>query len=83
MEAAFQPNSDILHIRTNSIPVESVNSKTVVERYHAQIRRALNIIQKEFSESRNEEALQMAVKSINDSVGLDGLVPTRLVLVRY
>lgn len=79
MANAFQANTDMLHIRTKSVPVESANSMTIVERYHSPIRRAYNIIQKECSSMDREECLQMAVKAINDSVGPDGLVPTLLV----
>lgn len=40
MPAAFQSNSDMLHIRTKSIPVEAANSISIVEQYHTPIRRA-------------------------------------------
>lgn len=75
----FQANADMLHIGTKSIPVESANSMKVVDRYHARLRRAFSIIQKEAADMDKTEVLQMAVKAINDSVGLDGLVPTLLV----
>lgn len=77
--AAFQANTDILHIRTKSIPVESANSMTIVERYHSPLRRVYQIIMKKASKTSKMEALQMTVKSINDSVGPDGIVPTLLV----
>lgn len=45
--AAFQANTDMLHIRTKSIPVESANNMAIVERYHSPTRRSYNIIKKE------------------------------------
>lgn len=79
MAAAFQSNSDMLHIRTKAIPVEAAHSMSIVERYHTPIRRAYKIICKEAPDLNKETALQMAVKAINDSVGPEGLVPTLLV----
>lgn len=79
MTSAFQANADMSHIWTKSLPVESANSMTIVERYHAPIRRALNTIYKEAKDIEQGVALQMAVKAINDSVGSNGLVPTLLV----
>lgn len=79
MTAAFQANDDMLHVRTKSILDESANSINVTERFYAPIFRAFSVIQKEFFESDEEEALQMAFKSINDSVRSDGLVATLLV----
>lgn len=79
MANAFQSNSDMLHIRTKSIPVEAANSMSIVERYHTPIRRAYKIICQEAPDLSKECALQMSVKAVNDSVGPDGLVPTLLV----
>lgn len=81
MAASFQAGADMLHILTKSIPVESANTMTIVERDHCLIRPAFNIIPKEALDTEQEVALQMAaVKAVNYSVGLDGLVPTLLVL---
>lgn len=52
---------------------------SLVERYQLPVRRAYNIIKNEASDTGVEEALQMAVKSVNDSAGPDVLVPTLLV----
>lgn len=79
MVSAFQVSTDMLHIRTKSMPVDSANSMTIVKRYHSSFRRAYNIIQKELSSMDGEECLQIANKAINDSVGRDGLVPSLLV----
>lgn len=69
----------MLYAQTKSIPVEGGNSMTIMERYHASICRAFNIIRKECPDSDKEGALQVALKSLNDSVGLDDLVPALLV----
>lgn len=79
MGAAFKANANMVHIPTKSIPVESSNSLTYVERYHSPTRRALNIIQRASSNLKEECGLQVAVKAINDSVRSDGLVTTLLV----
>lgn len=79
MGRAFQANADMMHIKTKSIPVEAAHSMSIVERYHKPIRRAFNVIKKEAADLDKEDALQMAVKAINDSTGPDGIVPTLLV----
>eukprot|EP00171_Calliarthron_tuberculosum_P022824 IDg22824t1 len=71
---AFQRHSALMTIDTKPIPVESANSMTYVERYHAPIRRSYNIIRADLPNITEEEALQYAVKALNDSVGPDGLV---------
>lgn len=79
MTAAYQSNVDMLRIRTKSVQVESASSMTVVERCHPSIRRAYNIVKMEAPDTEDEQALQMAVIAINESVGSDGSVPTLLV----
>ena len=76
----FQASADMLHITTKGIPVESPQSMSPVERYHAPLRRAYNIIASE-SPANTDPALilQAAVKACNDSVGPDGLIPNLLV----
>lgn len=59
--------------------IESANSTSVVERYQALVRRAFLIIKYEAPDLDNEATVQMAVESVNDSVGPDGLLPTLLV----
>jgi hypothetical protein len=55
-----------------------------VERYYAPLRRAYEIMRAELDSSTSDAAvLQMAVKAVNDTAGLDGLVPTLLVLSTY
>lgn len=78
MGAIFQSDADILHVRTKSVPVEEAHSMSVVERYHALLLRAFQIIQKEVPEIEAKECLRMAVKGLNDSVEPDGLIHTLL-----
>lgn len=81
MSASFQPSTDMLHIRTKSVCAESADSMSIAERYDASIRRAFNIISKEAPDIRiREEAVEMAVKAINDSGSSEELVPTLLIL---
>lgn len=44
MNNFFQANTDMLHVCTKSVPVESANSMTVVAGCHSPIRRAYNIV---------------------------------------
>lgn len=73
--SAFQSNADMLHIQTEFIPVESVDSMTIDEQHHAPFWRAYNIIRKEASYLDKNVALQRAVKAINDSIWPDAIVP--------
>jgi len=83
----FNQYANSLQITLKAVPVEAHNSIGIVERYHAPLRRAYQIIYAELSVGGNdtdaEMALQMAFKAINDSAGPDGLVPTLLVYGAY
>lgn len=57
MGAVFQANTDILHIRTKYVPVESVIGMSMVEQYHASIRRVYYIIMKESPDVGKDEGL--------------------------
>ena len=70
-------------IEVKPMPTEAHNSVGLVERYHVPLRRAYDIISKELPLLGKEERLQMAVKTINDTAGLDGLVLTLLVFGAY
>lgn len=68
-----------------SIAVEKPNALGIGERIHGPIRRIVDKLAMDFSSlSQNLELLvQAAVKSYNDTVGVDGLVPTLLVFGAY
>ena len=70
-------------IRTKAVLVEAHNSIGMVERYHSPLRRAYQIIVIELPGIDRDAALQMAFKALNDTTGLDGLVPTLLVFGAY
>lgn len=54
---SFASNSDLLHIRTKAVLVESKTSMTTVDRYHQHIRRAYQIIKSESPDTDNDAAL--------------------------
>ena len=81
----FRQLANSLSIQVKEVPVEAHNSVGKVERYHAPLRRAYEIITAELKDEHVDKdvILQMAVKAINDTAGLDGLVPTLLVFGAY
>jgi hypothetical protein len=78
-------------ITIKSVPVEAHWSIGIVERYHAELRRAYQVIAEDLgvngpgNETRisKDIILQMVVKAINDTAGPDELVPTLLVFGAY
>ncbi|KAF6807096.1 hypothetical protein CPLU01_15834 [Colletotrichum plurivorum] len=81
--ADFRREARAMSIEVKIIPVEAHHSIGKVERYHAALRRAYDIIRKESPLTTRESALQSAVKAINDTAGPDGIVPTLLVFGAY
>src|SRR5436190_6747401 len=76
----FAQNALSIAITTKCVTVEPHWSIGLVERAHATVRRAYQIISDELgSTAPKESRLQMAFKACNDSTGPDGLVPTLLV----
>lgn len=75
----FQTSNERLHIETKCVPIESPNFMSYVERYHQPICHAYNIVKSKAPDLDAEAALQIAVKYVNDSTSLDGLVPIILV----
>ena len=55
----------------------------MVKRYYSPLRRIYHIITVELPNISKDIALQMAFKAINNSVGLNGLIPTLLVFGAY
>jgi hypothetical protein len=69
-----------------AVPVEAHWSIDVVKRYHAELRRAYQVIFEDLntgSTISKEIILQMIVKAINDTVGPDGLVLILLIFGAY
>ena len=54
-----------------------------MEQYYAPLRRVYKIISLELEDISKELTLQIAVKAINNSAGLDRLIPTLLVFSAY
>jgi hypothetical protein len=80
----FVDNATLLSIEVKEVLVEAYNSIGKVERYHAVIRQAFEIIISELGTSTTlEHWLQMAVKAVNNTAGLDRLVLTLLVFGTY
>ncbi len=72
-----------------AIIIKAISMKThwsinVVKRYHAELRRAYQVIFQNLESAISKEImLQMIVKAINDTVGPDDLVPTLLIFGAY
>jgi hypothetical protein len=81
--AEFRQQAKEMAISLKEVPIEAHNSIGKVERYHAPLRRAYEILRAEDPSASPEAALQMAVKAINDTAGPDGIVPTLLVFGAY
>jgi len=70
-------------IKVKEVPVKAYNSIGKVEQYYALLRRVYKIISSELKGASKELILQTAIKTINNSAGLDGLIPTLLVFSAY
>jgi len=66
-----------------SVLVKAYNLISIVERYYSPLRRIYYIITSKILGIDKDIVLQMAFKAINDSIGLDGLIPTLLVFRAY
>jgi hypothetical protein len=75
----FRGNAYLARSDVSEMLTEAYNSIGKVERYHAPLRRAFDILTKELPRTSREARLQTAVKAVNDTAGPDGLVPTLLV----
>ncbi len=80
----FCVKAKMFGIMCHQILVEAHWSIEKVEKYHAPVRRAYNIIQAEIRGIISKNAiLQIVFKAVYDTVGPDGLVPTLLVFDAY
>ena len=76
----FLNNADAEGISVLPVPIESPHSISHVERYHSPLRAAFNKIRSDLPRSEfDKECLEMAIKSVNDTIGPEGLCPTLLV----
>ncbi|CCU76925.1 integrase and RNaseH domain-containing protein [Blumeria hordei DH14] len=80
----FRKSAKSMAINVKEVPIEAHNSIGKVERYHAPLYRAFEVILEELQDKTNLDLiLQMAIKAINDTAGPDGIVPTLLVFGAY
>ncbi len=81
----FKQLVNSMAIEIKEVLVEAYNSVSLVERYHAPLRRVYEIIQDELKDEHidKEMILQIAVKAVNDLVGPNSIVPTLLVFGVY
>lgn len=72
-------------IATKSVSVEAHWSIKMIERYHAVLQKAYKVIADDLQGCRlsKEIILQMAIKAINSTAGLNGLISTLLVFGAY
>jgi hypothetical protein len=63
-------------IKLDPIPTEAAWRVGTVERKHSLIRHANDSIKRELPSMSKEEWLQMAVKTVNDTVDVSGVSPT-------
>jgi hypothetical protein len=70
-------------ITTKIVPVKAHWLIGKVEHYYTVLRRIYQIISKELPDLDKEMALQIAIKAINNTAGLNGLVPILLVFSAF
>ena len=79
----FRQHAKAMDITVKEVPVKAHNSISKIERYHTLLRRAFKILVKELPNTLKNAVLQMLVKAINNSAGLEGIIPTLLVFSVY
>jgi len=79
----FSESARQVGTRTKCVPVEAYYSISMIERYYELLRRAYEIITKECLRLSKDHVLQMAMKAINDTAGLDAIVLTLLLFGSY
>ena len=70
-------------IKVKEVPIKVYNSVGKVEWYYILLYRVYKIISSELKGISEELTLQIAVKAVNNSTGLDGLIPILLVFSAY
>jgi hypothetical protein len=81
----FKQLASFMSIEVKKVPVKAHNSIGLIKRYYALLRRAYKILKAELKDEHinKEMILQMAVKAVNDSAELDGIVLMLLVFGLY
>ncbi|OCK87078.1 uncharacterized protein K441DRAFT_596077, partial [Cenococcum geophilum 1.58] len=65
------------------VPIKVYNSIRKVERYYTLLRHVYKIISLKLGGTSKELILQIAIRAINNSASLDGLIPILLVFSAY
>jgi hypothetical protein len=79
----FKEYANTIGIHTKAVLVEAHNSIGMVEQYYRPLQHAYQIITIEIPDIDKDIALQIAFKAINNTIGLNRLVPTLLVFSAY
>jgi hypothetical protein len=79
----FKEYTNTISIRTKVVLVETYNSISIIERYYSPLRRVYQIIIIELPGIDRDIALQIVFKDLNNTIGLDSLVPILLVFGVY
>lgn len=78
MSKEFQKTAGESGIVCHPVAVESAYFTGLGERYHGDVRRVYNRVAEDHRDLDSDLILAVAVKAINDTSGIDGLVPTLL-----
>ena len=70
-------------IKVKKVPIKAYNSVRKVEWYYILLYHIYKIISSELKGVSKELTLQIAVKAVNNSVNLNGLIPILLVFSTY
>jgi len=70
-------------IKVKEVPIKAYDSIRKVEQYYILLHHVYKIISLELEDTSKKLTLQIAIKAINDSAGLDGLIPILLVFGAY
>jgi hypothetical protein len=65
------------------VPVKAYNSISKIKRYYNLLQQTYKILSSELLSANKKAILQIAVKAVNDLIGLDGIVLTLLVFKAY
>ena len=72
-----------MNIDIKKVLVKAYNNISKVERYYGLLQQAYKILSNELLLANKEAILQITVKAVNDSAGLDGIMPTLLIFKVY
>ena len=70
-------------IKVKEVPIKVYNSIEKIKYYYILLHRVYKIISLKLKSTSKELTLQMAVKAINNSAGLDGLISILLIFSAY